>query len=166
MSYEEMIKEYKPEFPGEVVVCNRKDGFECYIWENDQWILLQSKKKDNVNLYSLNKSAVVKLPDLKVDETIYSKMIDKMCEWHDDEYFMLLCRDMNYYTILHKSNIWATLKVCDELGTTVIDCLSNVGSIKSIEYVDKNIEIWVVKDNEAFCFYLFPYSLGVVEFHG
>ena len=126
-----------------------------------------------MDLYSINKNAVAALPPLEITEEVLNK-IDRLHERLNNVYYMLLCRDMNYYTIFYTVSNWAVFgTACTKLGETVVDCLKNVGTIKSIEPVDYDnaIEIWIdTVDNEenpvTYCMYLFPYDEGVVGFRG
>ena len=124
-----------------------------------------------MDLYTLNKNMVQQLPTLEIT----NEVINKINKLHNKKayYYMMLCNDMKYYTIL-KATTNKTPGTTD-FGTTVIDCLNNVGEIKSIELVDDDnaIEIWVSIPNEdenelpnIYCMYLFPYDEGVVLFNG
>ena len=125
-----------------------------------------------MNLYEMNKIMVHQLPKLEITDEVL-KSIDKLHEIHNAHYYMLLCNDMKYYTILKPSIAWAMSSITqDTFGVTVVDCLNCVGEIKAIDLVNDNtaIEIWIeCKDNEEgeiYCMYLFPYDEGVVEFRG
>ena len=77
---------------------------------------------------------------------------------------MLLNNEKHYYTVFwiqHKSNILSAQRIEDE----VVECLKEIGTIKSIEKIDeKTIEAWVIDkdDEEAYAYYLFNYDKGVV----
>ena len=78
---------------------------------------------------------------------------------------MLLCRDINYYTVFEKNCVINT-----SLGKQVIDCVKNIGNIIDFEVINEkeSIELWIrTKENsEPFVAYLFPYDLGLVKFGG
>ena len=141
-----------------------------WIYVDDQWMqLCDNKKVDNdMNLYEMNQNMVKKLPVLDITEKELS-LINQLHNIHGNQYYMLLCNDMKYYTILKTSSTWAIMPtMCETLGLTVIDCLKNVGDIKSIDLVPDNsaIEIWLENAEGVYCMYLFPYNEGVVEFRG
>ena len=79
----------------------------------------------------------------------------------ESHYFMLLSRDINYYTVL------AIDKAAKEnLEDVVIELLHEWGDIKDIDFSEEkdSIDCWVkgFNDNMAF-FKLFPYDIGVIE---
>lgn len=75
-------------------------------------------------------------------------------------YYMLLCRELNYYTVFQRQ-----FTGLEDFGDVVIECLENLGNIKSIEVTEDKtaIEAWIVNsDNEAHVVYLFNYDQGVI----
>ena len=125
-----------------------------------------------MDLYEMNKNMVRQLPKLEITDEVL-KTIDKLHDMYNAHYYMLLCNDMKYYTILKPTTAWAMSPITqDSFGITVIDCLNYVGEIKSIDFVHDNtaIEIWIEHKNDKeggiYCMYLFPYDEGVVEFRG
>ena len=77
--------------------------------------------------------------------------------------YMLLCRELNYYTVFQRQFNAATH---ENFGDVVIECLENLGDIKSIELTETKdaIEAWIVDPNEheAYVVYLFNYDQGVI----
>ena len=77
---------------------------------------------------------------------------------HSNKYFMLLCNECKDYTLFNiKENNEFLLE--KEIKT----CLKNRGDILSIDKVDNAFEIWIKINDECFCYYLFPYDVGVIE---
>ena len=81
----------------------------------------------------------------------------------NSHFWMLLNNEKRYYTIFWLSdhrNISLDPRIEDE----VIECLKELGTIKSIEQVDDAIEAWIIdkNDSEAYAYYLFNYDKGVV----
>ena len=77
---------------------------------------------------------------------------------HSNKYFMLLCNEYKDYTLFNvKENNDFLLE--KEIKT----CLKNRGDILSIDKVDNAFEIWIKINDECFCYYLFPYDIGVIE---
>lgn len=77
-----------------------------------------------------------------------------------DTYYMLLGRDINYYTIfdISPNNGGAT-----PLAATVLECAKDVGSIVDVSLNESNaIEIWVKTEQDAICLIFFDYSQGVI----
>jgi len=80
------------------------------------------------------------------------------------KYYMLLCKDYNYYTVFeYKSG-------CGESFVyVVLDIIKSLGNIHSIEINgDGILEIWIApnddENQEIYAFFLFPYDNGVVNF--
>lgn len=75
---------------------------------------------------------------------------------------MLLGRELNYYTLFfkedHPNNI-------ETIGEGVIDCLSHIGKIKSIEETEDKgaVEIWVQHEDAITVLYFFLYDQGVIK---
>lgn len=119
-----------------------------------------------MDLYTLNKIQVANMPDASSDQIENLKM--EITKWwnsvEDYGYFMLLGRDLNYYTLFR----WKA-REHECLADLVVECLENIGKIKTwVTYPDK-IELWIKTPmplNECYSLYLFPYSDGVVHFGG
>lgn len=112
----------------------------------------------NMSLYDLNKAAIPSLPDytekeLEIAKTIIEDYVKT------DKFFMLLGRDLNYYTMFMREPL-----MTETIGEAVIDCLKNIGSIKSIDKTDDNaaIEIWIMANEEPHVLYFFCYNEGVI----
>lgn len=116
-------------------------------------------------LYDMNKAAIVNMSSLTNKEL--NKNLKKIKQFFlekSDKYFMLLNRETYNFTLfnLGNKNDIAMKQTIDDLE----ECLNNRGRIVSIEPDSAgNYEIWIVNDNEALVYYLFPYDLGVIE-HG
>lgn len=149
---------------GAVAQCEETE--KIYYYTEKGWKEAEGAKIDDglsLNLYDLNKNLVAQLPPLTKKEL--QNYVEELDEYHDAaaaNYYMLLCHDYRYYTILHfnpESNY-------DSFGKTVIDCLNNAADIISMEF-DKEqntYEIWVRIDEQIYVFYLFEYDRGVVDF--
>ena len=115
------------------------------------------------NLYDMNKQATLSERPLKKHE-IKDKMIDVKKFFADGQkYFMLLCRERYDFTIFNFNE-----KTDFSLQHAIKDlqeCLENRGSIISIDLDSTGLayEIWIVVDEQAFVYYLFPYDTGVLE---
>ena len=73
---------------------------------------------------------------------------------------MLLCHDRRDYTIFHttvpENSVYKDLE----------ECLVNRGLIYGIDKTEDEgaIEIWLMIDDEPYCYYFFPYENAVVEY--
>lgn len=126
---------------------------------------MSDKNLFSMNLYDLNKSIIGQLPKKTKEELIeLEKVINDYHYKINSKFYMLLCKDISYYTILNNDNYFAT----EFLGEVVIDCASNVGSIISIDPTEDNtIEIWVkTPEEEVVCMYLFDAKDFVANFLG
>lgn len=114
-----------------------------------------------MNAYDLNKQIIGQLKVL--DEEAFEEkknLIRKFCNDTNNEYYMLLCRDINYYTLFKMD-----LKLADELiNEVLIECAQGIGEIKAIDLTEDNnaIEFWMTYQNETYVAYFFPYDAGVI----
>lgn len=94
-------------------------------------------------------------------EEIKKELIKFENKFKANKYYMLLCKDYNYYTIFHKTGTF----VYKSFSLAVLDILSEIGDlIAGATTADKNaVELWIKIADEAYCFYLFPYDKGIVE---
>ena len=115
-----------------------------------------------MNLYDLNKQVISQLPGLNSEQLYHARvMISDYMKDCGHTFYMLLCRDVNYYTLFHLVDYIAD----PEAGAEVLECAACVGQIKSVEETgDGAVEIWVQpEDAEPVAMYLFGYDGGVVE---
>ena len=134
------------------------------VWRDNNWCEVQTEGHSNVQMtmYEINKQIMAQLPahneeDLKKDADVINEFydIDK------SEFYMLLCKEQSYYTILRRKD------ASGRLGSITTDLLIEIGhSILSVENVDNaEIEIWSKDSNdEVWCLHLFNYEAGVVDF--
>ena len=148
-----------------------QDGEKAYVEEEQK--LYQYCEKDaswkeitgtelQYTLYELNKSIIHALPDATVEEIKDGiEEINLFFEETKAKNYMLLGKEISYYTILRHRKFH-----CEDetLGEATIACLNSIGIIKSIEKMEDKVEIWVLIDNDVFCLYLFGYDNGIVEF--
>lgn len=110
-----------------------------------------------MNAYEMNKQIVGQLEILD-KETIAEKKqkIFEFCEETNNTYYMLLCREQNYYTVFHRN-----INGIEFIADVLIECAEFIGDIKAIDFIDGAIEIWVDNGEEAHVMYFFPYDEGV-----
>ena len=128
-------------------------------------LLPKKEKETNVELgtaYDINKNLVKKYEhELTKEELVEKeKMVDEFTREKFDNYYMLLCHDRRDYTIFHttvkEGSVYLDLK----------ECLINRGKIYGIDRTEDEcaIEIWLMIDDEPYCYYFFPYGSAVVEY--
>lgn len=144
---------------------NCEEGELCYVhneektfrYVNNEWVEVELPKGElHMNMYEMNKSLIVQLPDIsKKDLEAGKKKINQLAS--NGKYFMLLCNELKYYTVF---NIIPEGK--EKIEDVVLDCINCFGAtIKSIDTLDDAIEIWIQKNDEAYVMYFFNYDGGV-----
>lgn len=116
-------------------------------------------------LYDLNKNLVQKNISALEEGVLNSKkeIVKNFLRDTKDTYYMLLCHEQRDYTVF-KIDTLEDSKYNEMISILIDECLKNRGIIKSIELTkDKQaIEIWLMIEEEAFVYYLFPYSEAVI----
>ena len=136
---------------------------KIYYFTNGEWKVLEGDVNLGMTIYDLNKQVISQMGILEgaAREEAHLRIID-MATRSNNTYFMLLCRDINYYTLfkLNKDNN-GLCNIADE----VFECVEDIGAIKSAESVESGaIEIWAHPvDGDPVAIYLFPYDAGVIE---
>jgi len=124
------------------------------------------KKKSNKkvslsagNLYDINKNLVKDNVSPLTEEEITDKR-QLILNFLTEMYYMLLCNDRKDYTVFRISN---SKEECVKI--LIDECLKNRGEILSIEPTENKdaFEIWMKIEDEAFCYYFFPYSQAIIE---
>ena len=143
-----------------------KDTQKTWIYQNDQWNMV-SNNYDQATLYQFNKTAMTSFPALQ-DLSSAEKLINDYTLKFEENIYMLLCKDISYYTIFRQEDLIAT--EFSTLGDAVLTCVKeDLGEILSVELTEdeSGIEIWFKnKDQEAFCMYLFNAKPLIVEYGG
>lgn len=143
-----------------------KEDKHIYICDGTSWQTLGGGDPNTgMSLYSLNQSFISKLPVLS-DNGI-SKLqlaIQTMASKDKNDFHMLLCNELHYYTVL-----WDSGEVTADfinIGQAVTDLLyESDWEIICYDEYDDRIEIWSRKDMDTHVFMFFPYDKGVVT-HG
>ena len=116
-----------------------------------------------LSLYDMNKQIISQLPDLPY-EIIKEKIdfLNVFAQDIDSKYFMLLCKDIGYYTLFIKNE-----HSDEDFGSAVISCADYLGQVKSIELTEDQaaVEIWFVSrdTSEPYVMYLFNYEEGIIQ---
>ena len=106
-------------------------------------------------LYDVNKNLVLKNEIKLTDGVLNSKkeIITNFMRKMNNAYYMLLCNERKDYTIR-------------EIVSILVDeCLKNRGEIRGIDLTKGKdaIEIWLIIEDEAYCYYFFPYDAAIIE---
>lgn len=139
----------------------QQEAFEKYKQEH------KDEQVAQMSLYECNRTLMSNRPDLTPEEiAAKAQYLEDWFEKNPDRYFMLLCNELNYFTVFHQCT--TTFGTFAKLAKEVLKLVElYIGNIKAIE-TDTNgvIAIWGWQHDEnelPHCFYLFPYGQGVVE---
>ena len=135
-----------------------------YVYTDGAWQKFNpDDNKFKINLFELNQIAVAQLPsltkkDIAAKQVIVKDYYEKNCA--KVNYFMLLSNELRYYTIFSR-----VPNAKEKIEDVIIECLQNLGDIKSIEKnEDGVIECWVAPSaDKAYPVYFFDYTEGVIE---
>lgn len=141
------------------------DKCKSYVYNKNNWEEVSGKF--SINEYELMKTAVIQLSDYNQAQIEQAKnKIIKFREQNPAQYYMMLNRDYNYYTLFNYDKNNTNPK--DKFEEAVMDCILVQGKVKAVDFKDKTdkIEFWVQTDEETCSVgYVFPYDEGVVNFH-
>lgn len=149
---------------GELCYCEDED--KIYKFLNGEWIDADIKAEGKgleISMYELNQQIVSQMPNIKEEDyDDILKIIEDYRISHQSSYYMILCKEISYYTIFVKNNL-------EELAfeEAVFEYCLETGDVKAISPTEDGmaIEIWIVVNGEAHAFYLFDYSMGIINFN-
>ena len=153
------------ENPEEGQLAHSPETQKLYKYTNGKWEMVTGDAGLNLNMYDLNKQIIAQLPALD-EHGVQQARTDILNFFQDieQEYYMLLSRDIHYYTLFH------ILDEPKEPISCILDeawaCAEYIGDIKSVSREEGAIEIWVQPRDEwsePLVMYLFGYDQGVVE---
>ena len=150
---------------GDFALVGDEKACQSYVYHNNSWD--EVKGEANFTEYELMKTAVLQLPTYNQAQLEQAKNeIIKFKENNPSDYYMMLNRDYNYYTLFQydKNNH----KKEDKFEQAVLECIMSQGEVKSISYPkgDMKLEYWVKTDtDECSVGYIFDYTEGVVKFN-
>lgn len=131
---------------------------------------LEKRKMNEValgTLYDVNKGLVAKNEIELTEGVINSKkeIVKNFIMKTENAHYMLLCKEQSDYTIFRRYNMEDTEKAMEISNILIDECLKNRGEIRGIDLTkDKDaIEIWLLIEEEAYCYYFFPYDAAVIE---
>lgn len=145
--------------------CALKQEKKTYVWKEGAWeeVKLQLDSNVKMTMYELNEQLIQQLPNYtekQLQEGV--EVINKFYEIDKADYYMLLCKEHSYFTILRKDDTSA------RLGSIIAELLNEMDlSIRSVENLNNSeIEIWCADSNNIWCLHLFNYDRGIVNFGG
>ena len=123
-----------------------------------------SKNIEAGNLYEANKQLVIQNEKPLTHPELAAKQ-EELEEFFEDqvqEFAMLLCHERRDYTIFQLTSSSTAEHFA---AREAIGCCTDRGKILGIDKTNDGIayEIWLDIDNEAFCYYLFPYDKAVIK---
>lgn len=139
---------------------------KLYIYKDNNWEEVQGEAGLKLSMYDINKQIIGQLPALKneaIDEAM--DIIKNFMLETANTFYMLLSRDINYYTIFHCVEQVTGYDEVPAAAAEVIACVQDWGTIKSVDFNENKdaVEIWFTKeDDETHVMYLFGYDGGVI----
>lgn len=131
---------------------------------------LEKKKMSDISLgtlYDVNKNLVLKNEIELTDGVVNSKkeIITNFMRQMNNAYYMLLCNEKKDYTVFRMNDKDSDDSIREIVSILVDECLKNRGEIRGIDLTkDKDaIEIWLIIEDEAYCYYFFPYDVAIIE---
>lgn len=131
---------------------------------------LEKKKMSDISLgtlYDVNKNLVLKNEIELTDGVVNSKkeIITNFMRQINNAYYMLLCNEKKDYTVFKMNDKDNDDSIREIVSILVDECLKNRGEIRGIDLTkDKDaIEIWLIIEDEAYCYYFFPYDAAIIE---
>ena len=123
------------------------------------------KMQGNVSmtLYDINKNIVNQLSPC--DENRLAEIREEINNAFEEknEFYMFLCRELNYYTILH--DCASPSNEFSDLGEAVLSLAQEINKhVMAGDKFEGRYEIWLKDEEDANCFILFPYDQGVVNY--
>ena len=158
-SYTEKINRFQD---NDICFCEEENKSFKYNAEKNEWNLIESEGI-SISLYDLNKQLAMQLPPLEEsDYKDFMKIVEDFRTEHKSSYYMILCKELSFYTIFAKDNYEK-----NSLEEAVLDYCISTGPIHSVSLTENNdaIEIWIEYENEVYVFYLFDYVRGVINFN-
>ena len=114
-----------------------------------------------MSLYDMNAQLISQLPTLTKEQINGKiKIINDFASNINSNYYMLLCKEMSYYTVFVNKKYDGEFET---VGHALVACLDWC-EVKSIEALEDEIEIWIMNKGTAYCMHFFDYQSGIVEF--
>lgn len=136
-----------------------------YVKIDDDFKRLESDLNFQMTKYEINKNIYSQMP-VKTKEEI-KELANHITEYYSQakERSMLLCRELNYYTVFELDKDGGEF---DTLANAVVTCAQDWGEILDIAPVENTVEIWIklYESKEPVVMYLFPCEQMFVRHRG
>lgn len=167
------IKKLPQPQEGDLAFCEERNEYYVYVDAETGWKKREIDKRNlaQTTLYEINRNFYLTQKSI-TDEDILNQKIDLINNYDrkiKNKYYMLLCKEISYFTILKKD-------LSDPDFASLGDALTQLFIEQNWEIYDiyENettgaIEMWTrdpncEEDNDLHCMILFGYDLGVVSF--
>lgn len=143
---------------GEVCYCD--DVEKGYIFQDGEWHeAVVSSKGVEMTLHDINKSIIGQLPAYNKHDLKKAKQtIQKWQVQNNGEFYLLYGKEISYFTLFKKDIVE------DSFSDVVMEIVTELGPIHTIEETDHGIEFWIKVDDELIYFQLFNYDMGIVTY--
>lgn len=146
------------------------DTHELYVYGEDGWSKCGSTEI-TVSVMDLLKQNLANLPVMEMEAiTNLKKDIKESVNNSKNKYFVLMNKDINYWTFFNIVNYYETsseLKTIDSIETVVIELLEEFGEMIAADVSTDNTDVsyFYVRSPEKaiLVFVLFPYDGGTIE---
>lgn len=160
------------------IVNNFQIGEIIYLMDSEQYLMYNGEEwmpvPNSLNIdsqglsmtmYELNKSIISQLPVITDFDHAYEVIYNFKKAHKPRGAFMLLCKDISYYTIFQNNSLEHDFST---LGEAVITCAQDIGKVIAVDPTDDgNVEIWVrTPEEEDLCMYLFDCHDLIVTYGG
>ena len=119
---------------------------KLYTYKDGQWEMVKGETNLGMTMYDINKQIIAQMPALDEAGLIKAfEVLDNFIETLEQNYFMMLCRDINYYTLFKINRGPEITGDLAHFSTEVIDCALELGILKSVELTEDTgaVEMWV-----------------------
>ena len=156
-----MLKALPNHTEGEIAYVTKEE--QTYQYTENGWQVIPKPKGGlNMSLYDINKQIMAQQPNMEDFESSF-KLLTDFHTSKGNKYYMLLFKDLNYYTIFHTNDDKTLLMFEIEVINCLRDTFKNVKSITE-NFDGEAIECWIETfDGEVVVGYLFGYDGGVIE---
>lgn len=137
------------------------DDNKIYMYNNGWEEVEQKVINTGTSLYDFNKQIMSQLEPFNLNQ--WEEAEKKITNWDEQKqatYYMLLCKELSYYTVFINDGY-----EFDNFGESVRKYFEFVdGNVVDINIEKDKIEIWLKKENDIYYFVLFNYDMGVISF--
>ena len=157
---------------GEIIYLTEDKKYVMYDGQDfidiPEKVKVDSESGVHMSLYDLNKTIIAQLPvkETYAEQSNERKLINNFFNSIGRTSYMLLCKDISYYTIFtYEDNKMANYET---LGEAVLDCLQSVGQLICADLTEDGnaVEIWIRTEEDNLCMYLFKCSDLMVTYGG